>query len=183
MHQHDNTPLTRAILSRFDRDRVAAIFEDTFPREASKVKTKAQQLDYLCPVVECEADAPPPPRGKRKFDAAQLNAQLSKAQGQATPSHQVYDLFHAYNSSIDEADKDFYEHCRTRYIRGATHASLCHIAYYVYAACYAISDEYTRSKIHAESNGNNRAPLEHCTPAADHFLYDLVAAYVEKRNE
>jgi hypothetical protein len=179
-HQHDDTPLTYEILKSFDTQRVAAIFEQTKSKLKTRVKTKEQMLEYLCPEQETHQTPQRSARQQKKFDSVQTNARRAEVRGPHTLTHRVYDLFHTYHASIDDMDKDFYDHCHMRYLHGAKHAALSHIAYYVLATCYAISDEYTREHLHIQSKQNNHVVYSHTAPKMYRFTCDLVHEYVRR---
>lgn len=175
--QSANFKITREWLTKIQKERVAAIFRSKYRGNSEKKYKKAEMIKWLCP-QDNEPEVVEKSRGtQQRIDTAHLTAQLKELQGDATTSHIVYDLFHEYHGCVDEMDKDFYEHQRVRYIRGATHSGLCYISAYLLATCIAISDELACVKVYDNSNRNIQLAKDVPRTRIDHFLCKLVDSF------
>jgi hypothetical protein len=178
--QGSTAPLTAKMLNSLDLVCVQAIFKSKFPKLVTLVKSKKNMIEQLCPAEEASEEEVTSKRKKYRVDSEQLTACLMELRGTAENKHRVYDLFNTYHASIDEMDKRFYAHFRTRYLRGITHAGLSHIASYIYATTYAISAEYARAKIHTQTSGNNRATYNYQHIPINTFLCNLVTSFKQQ---
>jgi hypothetical protein len=177
-NQSASFEMTRKWLNSIDSDRVTAIFRLKHKGNPEKKMSKAEQIRWLCPHEDDEQHPPKSKGKKRRADTAQLTAELHELQGTHTATHQVYDCFHEYHGCIDEMNKEYFDYHHTRYLHGATHAGLCHLAGYLLDNCRTIADEFARQKVYDMSGRNLRLAKAHPMLRFDDFLHRIVAAFL-----
>jgi hypothetical protein len=150
--QGSTDPITNDRLSKFSMKQVTAIYHQTFHRKPPSSATKASMVAALCPTDIAEA---PRHMSKRRLDLQALEARLKTLQGQQSTEHRIYDIFHRYYACIDQMDREYYQFGLVRYLHGVNRFGLSVVLYYVMSSCHSIFEELKRSKVHAQSGGNN----------------------------